>query len=374
MSYAPAIALALTAFTQALAAQQTWLVGPNGNFADLPPAVVAASAGDTILIESGYYSATTIDKGLTIVGLAFPVSVAQLLISGVPANETIVIQELGATFLPGSPSPVFRVDNCPGLVLLEGFSVEGINGVHAEIVNSDHVVLRNSNLIAFDQPHVVINSHIIADDSEFYFNPSFQSPSAGILNLVNSEATLTNCHLDSWFSSPAQYAFLLAQSTLRLIATTWNLPGSTTNVDIFAACTGPSLLLQPANPPLTAPPTMTGCITSAGAKLPSLSIDDLIPGSPTALRIYADANTTAFVFVGLPASTMTPTPLGPLALASPHDAFVLATAMPTQGVLTVTFPQIPSQIPPGTTFGLQAAVASPQSLRLSTTTMATVRH
>ncbi len=60
----PLLALSFALFVPAAAAQpMTWIVdqnnGPGTNFTDLPPALVAAASGDTILVRPGGYTAST---------------------------------------------------------------------------------------------------------------------------------------------------------------------------------------------------------------------------------------------------------------------------------------------------------------------------
>lgn len=52
-------------------AQQTWIVDPNGggNFTQLAAAIIAATAGDTIVLRGcGQYPGVTISKALAFVG------------------------------------------------------------------------------------------------------------------------------------------------------------------------------------------------------------------------------------------------------------------------------------------------------------------
>jgi hypothetical protein len=57
-------------FLPAVLAQQTFVVDQNGGgqFTDIPPAIAAASPGDTILVRPGTYSIFALDKGCRVLG------------------------------------------------------------------------------------------------------------------------------------------------------------------------------------------------------------------------------------------------------------------------------------------------------------------
>jgi hypothetical protein len=63
-----ALSLATLLAATAAAQPRTWVVDQNGRFGaqffDLPPAIAAAVRGDTILVRDGFYSDTTVDKGV----------------------------------------------------------------------------------------------------------------------------------------------------------------------------------------------------------------------------------------------------------------------------------------------------------------------
>jgi hypothetical protein len=133
--------------------QQTWWVncngGPGVDFTDLPPAVAAASPGDTILVYSDYtqqpwcqssYTAPVIDKGVRIEGFTIfappppttqttypsyaPVS-GLLTVSDVPVGEQVVLSNLRFWYpaVLGTPSGC-SISDCDGRVLIEGCHLE----------------------------------------------------------------------------------------------------------------------------------------------------------------------------------------------------------------------------------------------------------
>jgi len=135
-------------FGCSLPAQQVWKVacggGPGVHFTDLPPAVAAASPGDTILLIKGSaglpypacqppYTATTISKGIHIVACRLlsnpPVSAIDLrvavdgllIVEGIPANERFTLTQV-ATPIPASvppgPQRGLIVRDCAGEVII----------------------------------------------------------------------------------------------------------------------------------------------------------------------------------------------------------------------------------------------------------------
>lgn len=87
----------------ALPAQRTWIVDSAGgagyHFADLPPAVAAASRGDVILVRpgtGGRYTAVTVGKGIAIVGEgAEPIPIVGVMsVRGVPLGEVCTLRNL----------------------------------------------------------------------------------------------------------------------------------------------------------------------------------------------------------------------------------------------------------------------------------------
>ena len=144
MSYISAAACMLCGATS-LVAQQEWRVHPAGgsgiHFTDLPAAVVAASAGDTILliwdaqVPTGFHFScdVLIDKPLTIAsaspfgtpGVATPTNIpmtGRLRISGISSGERVVISHVGIYHgSPASPMPPHGIHatDCVGTILLE---------------------------------------------------------------------------------------------------------------------------------------------------------------------------------------------------------------------------------------------------------------
>ena len=83
--------LLLALLASPLCAQRTWIVdannGPGTDFTDLPPALAAASSGDTLIVRPGNYQGGTTAKALRILGTAAFVQSA-LTIQSLPQGST----------------------------------------------------------------------------------------------------------------------------------------------------------------------------------------------------------------------------------------------------------------------------------------------
>ncbi len=112
--------LVLLACAAPLGAQATWIVDsqarPGSHFTDIPQAIAAASAGDTIFARPSPtpYSAFTVDKGVTMVGPLQTLS--PVTIQNIPSNERFVAWGLSnGTW----QDHVIQVYDCAGPVHLQ---------------------------------------------------------------------------------------------------------------------------------------------------------------------------------------------------------------------------------------------------------------
>lgn len=143
------VPLVLAALCSPLAAQTTWIVDARGgtgtSFTDLPPAIAAASPGDTLLIRasgSTPYTGAVIDKGLRLLGEAGAL-LGTTRVANLPTGQTLVCHGLTFVDPPYPPPslgslptrvPALEVDTCSGPVLLEDCEV-----LCAEIRDSSRV-------------------------------------------------------------------------------------------------------------------------------------------------------------------------------------------------------------------------------------------
>lgn len=110
------------AWTPALAQDKVWVVddsgGPGVDFADLPPAIAAASPGDVLLLRTGTYSKPVLDKGLTLqADQGAAVKVPGLRVELVPGGQRVAIFGL-------TSSESASISDCGGKVWIEGCRFE----------------------------------------------------------------------------------------------------------------------------------------------------------------------------------------------------------------------------------------------------------
>jgi hypothetical protein len=108
-------------------AQQTLAVGPGQPFATIPPAIAAASPGDTVLVLAGTYTQPLdIDKGIRLVGRGanlqlspFPPTVPSIAVHDVPAGQTFALSGFALNPPPAATSVVrIEVRDCAGPVAI----------------------------------------------------------------------------------------------------------------------------------------------------------------------------------------------------------------------------------------------------------------
>lgn len=169
--------------------QQVWTVncngGPGVHFVDLPQAVAAASAGDTIKIYYGFqgicigqsYTAAVIDKPLNIYGFRAtpsptgPIPPLAVLLIGmievrnIALGEQVVLSNLstrGALFSHPPSARGLLVQDCAGSVVLENVqcNAQGWTGLSVDIVNSGNVELRGCQFCNGESPVQITNSTV----------------------------------------------------------------------------------------------------------------------------------------------------------------------------------------------------------------------
>src|SRR5260221_702178 len=137
------ILLVFALVTAICRAQHYWIVdrsgAPGTHFTDLPPAVAAASPGDTIRIVSqacppDRYTAPVITKGLRLLGTRGINLTGPLVIQNVPADEPLVLQDIhlssGAVLSPGGVPCGVVLQNCGGPIQFENFAMtDGMIGI-----------------------------------------------------------------------------------------------------------------------------------------------------------------------------------------------------------------------------------------------------
>ncbi|MCC6783622.1 MAG: hypothetical protein IT457_12335 [Planctomycetes bacterium] len=123
----PLVALLLAVLAASSRAQQTWIVDAagGGNFTDLPPAVDAASPGDTIEVRAGDYSAPVIRRALIVRGAnGARVTRGRFAIRDLPAGELCSIASLTMTV-------GLDLEACAGAVTLSRCTIRGPHRMHS---------------------------------------------------------------------------------------------------------------------------------------------------------------------------------------------------------------------------------------------------
>lgn len=96
-----------------------WIVDASGggHFTDIPPAIVAASPGDVLLVLPGTYSGFTLDKRVHVIGQGANVNV----------GGSTSIQNLtttGACAISGLTLGILSVENCTAPIVLDGLTLQ----------------------------------------------------------------------------------------------------------------------------------------------------------------------------------------------------------------------------------------------------------
>ena len=115
----------------AVAAQRTWVVdkanGAGTDFVDIPPALVAARDGDTILVRAGTYRPFAVSKGVTILGVPGRTRIdglyflQSMTVSALPAGRVFRARDL--TFLGATTQSILLAAN-QGAVVLEAMDAD----------------------------------------------------------------------------------------------------------------------------------------------------------------------------------------------------------------------------------------------------------
>ena len=227
MSFVSRVVVALLCVVAQIAAQQTWRVHPNGgsgiHFTDLPAAVAAASAGDTIMLIGDnqwpigfrYTCDVTIDKPLTIMsasplgtpGYSTPGNIpmsGRLLINGIAAGERVVLSNLTVypydlSVNPMAPHGVWATD-CDGTILFEDCSYRGgaiVNG-RMRFERCDNVVVRGCDWDLSEEAVTLIDSSMTITNcvvrwtsvSNWIPQQFWYTQTGPALHLTNSHATI----------------------------------------------------------------------------------------------------------------------------------------------------------------------------------------
>jgi hypothetical protein len=387
--------------TSSVLAQQVWKVhcmgGPGVHFTDLPPAVAAASPGDTILVYAtqtstcSTYTAPTITKPLSILGFVTggptgnnnPTQVqllGHLNITGMAAGEQVLISNFfivhaATSFPPWNVGSPITATDCDGSIVFEDVDYYNQGNINQVIrfERCDHVVLRGCRFGLGGAPISFIDTTALLTTTEVFVQaPNFPGPytvSTEALHLLRSHVTLCGSFVEGpkpYGSIPHRNGALLTESTLRIGASTvlrgGVLPGmlppySTTSYSAAWISSGPVPSVVERDPRAPA--------YSHFLPLPTLTpIDEtfhdwIVANEWFQVRTYGPPGSTAMLFVG---EMLFPTPLPPYGVlgVDPATALLFDTVSLTapNGMHSWAF-FCPPQIPVGFAFAFQTVNITP---------------
>jgi hypothetical protein len=118
-----------------LPAQTTWIVdannGPGTSFTDIPPAIAAATDGDTVLVRSGTYTGFSTGKALKVIGEGSvgrpPTVLPPVIITGLAQGKTFTAANLYVDMSSAPYFPLYQVELVEnrGRIHLQNVDVNG---------------------------------------------------------------------------------------------------------------------------------------------------------------------------------------------------------------------------------------------------------
>lgn len=379
---------------------KTWIVdaagGPGHHFKSLPPAVAAAADGDVIVVRPGTYrSAITTSKALAILGLPGAVlspdlaSFTMLTVTGLPAGKNFVLKgftlsNTGAPLRAAGPALLFR--NNRGTIHLDGLRAAA--GCFSrrfgsatfwycwpgiQIEDCAHVTISDCR-IERAKPLLVTRSRVAISRSTLrgldavlrsggFGIRFFTGPTEGII-CTDSTVTLAQSSAHGGAggdgarppSGPSWVAAAPAVSSTRGALT---VAGDAKDLyDVGApsksqprptsalVVNGGSLHLEPAVKLVSNPgaPPVSGIHRRIAGRPVSVAATSAGPGGTLSVTTIAPAGHTAWLFVGLPAASLLPSPFGALWISPGTATLVSRTRMGAteHWTTTLSVPNLPS--------------------------------
>lgn len=359
------VALWLMSCAAALSAQRTWIVDPESragfDFADLPPAIAASAAGDTIHVRGSntrYISFNaSLSKGITITGEGevHRISYGWLSVYNLPPGQRLVVRDLSPesamsmSFPPPRMEYGISIGNCEGSVHLQNLrctpSQVGwpfpFSTFRVAIRYSRHVTLRGCKTVGGAGGGLdVIGGTVLAQDCEFGGNTaewiiggnSFSLSAYPAASITQSEVVAVDSQFfggGGWvgylcsFGQQNQGGILMASSRVVLVGTSTVRGGNTPN---WPPCTG----LRPvpcivgdgtviADPAAVLDPPPTVSVTRRAEPVTRSSLVSF--GGTLRLDVAAAASALAATLVSLPGAVQ-PSAYGTLWLDPATTALV----------------------------------------------------
>ncbi|MBK9387876.1 MAG: hypothetical protein IPN34_23920 [Planctomycetes bacterium] len=304
--------------TSAALGQRTWIVDasnpPGTDFTNLPPALLAASDGDTILVRSGVYDPAVTSRGVTLLGfgatiVARPIGGSglerALLVDGLPHGHRFVMRGFQLQG-PATNQHAAEIRSCAGVVVLAN--------VHASPGQGDAHSLRISESADVSVLHSTLSGGLRASGSRVWlrdthvYGPIAQSRFGSLRNYaqpacVGSQSEISVCggSLIGGHGliglAPDQSAMQLEDCTTRLATgsglflRTGSYAGTLTFV---ISANGGTLDLDP-----SIPLSIGGNSTVSLRRVPAMNAAPTSIGSVLSLDLYAVPGDAFQIFLGL---------------------------------------------------------------------------
>jgi hypothetical protein len=363
-------ALAGLAIAAPAAAQRTWLVDDNdplADFNDLPPALSAAAAGDTVLVRAGSYANAWITKPLTVLGEPGAVVNGAFLptieVTGIPLGKTALVRGLSVGPTSFGTRPIWIHDN-GGHVHLEQISAP------FPLVAERNVQLSLRFVSLEGGPALrVVDSRVVLAQSLLQAFPVVVQPNYGAV-LERAEVTIAGSVVHGGadffgFAGPGP-GIDLRGGMLVLGADTSILTGAASSLHAVSAITsiGGTIRLDGAARlvPVNGAPPISGSATVVAAPVPTTGA--VISAGQLTTTIHAQPGERSFLLAALTLNPLAATPFGDLWLGWPHLVLDSGTVAADGKRIVVT--PVPPQAA-GTLVTLQAVVLhADNSLQLAT--------
>lgn len=362
-----------------LSAQQTFVVnaggGPGVNFTSLPPAVAAATDGDTIVVQAGPFGEGavpfTTNKGLTIVGQggAVPIYTSpsqRVQITGLPAGRSF--RMVGFARIGDGPIEI-DVTNCVGDVHLETLVAREPDfffptTASITITNCVSVTLRE--VVNFGAPAVRIdNSIAVLSQCELGLTRIGLGGGPGLVaatSLVDIVQPLFRTG-----GTGSQACVTATNSNLRFVGDGAALVsgGPAAFGGTAVVSNGGTLVVDPAVGVVAG----GGQPAYSGSTVPQFAIGDATWASAAAagqsltLTTRSEPSAVAVVALGAP-GPLTPTALGLLGIDAAQPYVFAAPAVIAAGGTTALAVAVPPALPRGSAFAAQPVVVTSTALRI----------
>ena len=371
----PVVSCLLLGLAGSAAAQRTWIVDQfgTGDFLDVPPAVAAAAPGDSILVRGvgPYDFSVTIDKALALMGQVHGrFARGTLVIRGLPAGHTVTVKNFG--HFDGDALRC-EVRDCAGHVVLRRVTLDGRDGTGSRAGLS----VVGSRAVAVDDVFVQGNPAGLVRASNLVGQGTFTAHAATLaggaplhgLDIEASSVALTaSCRGgDGSMSQPRGGDGLRAiGSRLRLTGCAATAGQSHTGPAAYALFVGAGDVELNADPALTnhfAGLVETSTSTVHHRAFPIVGTGGWTQFNPLVVATQGLPGSLVGVFAGIPTAPFA-IPEGDLWLLPAPLVVVHVGAIPTGGLLRLTLP-LPTNLPWGLTFGLQAAAVTLHGFVLS---------